>query len=165
MPFSGIAACATDTACRNAIPRKVASNARFVGKWNDSKVGRECGALRERAGVFAIVLEAMPREVAKVITDEISVPTLGIGAGPDCDGQVLVLNDILGLTFRRPAKFVRRYMDGAAQIKTALSRFKADVEEGICPSDTESYHLSEEAILLLPEIVSRIRMAKSSQTE
>jgi 3-methyl-2-oxobutanoate hydroxymethyltransferase len=130
---------------------------------NIEKLLQDAVAL-ERAGVFAIVLEGIPREVAKMITDEISVPTLGIGAGPDCDGQVLVLNDILGLTFRRPAKFVRRYMDGAAHIKTALARFKADVEARTYPADAESYHLSEDVMSFLPEIVSRIRMEKISES-
>src|SRR5262249_54476245 len=72
----------------------------------------------DHTGVFAMVLEGIPREVAKIITDQISTPTLGIGAGPDCDGQVLVLNDLLGLTFKRPAKFVRQYLDGSLQIAT-----------------------------------------------
>lgn len=95
----------------------------------------------DNAGVFAMVLEAIPREVAKVITEQVSAATLGIGAGPDCDGQVLVLNDLLGLTFKRSAKFVRQYLDGSSQIAAALTKFKADVEAGVFPGDAESYHL------------------------
>jgi len=115
----------------------------------------------DKAGAFAIVLEGIPREVAKIITEQLSVPTLGIGAGPDCDGQVLVLNDLLGLTFRRPAKFVRQYLNGAAEIATALARFKADVEAGAYPRDTESYHLSAALQSELPHILGRIRSSRS----
>ena len=113
----------------------------------------------DKAGVFAMVLESIPREVSKVISEEVSAPTLGIGAGPDCDGQVLVLNDILGLTFKRPAKFVRQYMCGASDIGSALTQFKADIESGAYPTDTESYHLPSELRLRLPEILERIRGA------
>jgi 3-methyl-2-oxobutanoate hydroxymethyltransferase len=109
------------------------------------------------AGVFAIVLEGIPREVAKIITEEVSVPTLGIGAGPDCDGQVLVLNDLLGLTFGRPAKFVRQYLHGASQIAAALAQFKTDVESGTYPADRESYHLGAELYSELPKIRTRVR--------
>jgi 3-methyl-2-oxobutanoate hydroxymethyltransferase len=95
----------------------------------------------DQAGVFSIVLEGVPREVAAMITKEIKAPTIGIGAGPDCDGQVLVLHDILGLTFAPPAKFVRRYGDAAVLISNAVRQFKTDVESGGYPSDEESYHL------------------------
>ena len=111
----------------------------------------------DSAGVFAMVLEGIPRDVAKVISEAVSAPTLGIGAGPDCDGQVLVLNDLLGLTFKRPAKFVRQYMNGTSMIGEALSRFKADVESGRYPSDGESYHLPENLRSALPEILKRVQ--------
>jgi 3-methyl-2-oxobutanoate hydroxymethyltransferase len=111
----------------------------------------------DNAGVFAMVLEGVPREVAKVISGEVSTPTLGIGAGPDCDGQVLVLNDLLGLTFKRPAKFVRRYINGSALIGGALSKFKADVASGAYPADSESYHLPSDLQSALSEILKRIR--------
>ena len=111
----------------------------------------------DSAGVFAMVLEGIPRDVAKVISEAVSAPTLGIGAGPDCDGQVLVLNDLLGLTFKRPAKFVRQYMNGTSMIGEALSRFKADVESGRYPSDGESYHLPEHLRSALPEILKRVQ--------
>ncbi len=75
----------------------------------------------DQAGVFSIVLEGVPREVAAMITREVSAPTIGIGAGPDCDGQVLVFHDILNLTFAEPAKFVRRYADAAALITNAVT--------------------------------------------
>ena len=111
----------------------------------------------DRAGVFAMVLEGIPREVAKVISEAVSAPTLGIGAGPDCDGQVLVLNDLLGLTFKRHAKFVRQYMNGIAIVGEALSRFKADIESGSYPSDGESYHLPEDLRSALPKILKRVQ--------
>jgi 3-methyl-2-oxobutanoate hydroxymethyltransferase len=111
----------------------------------------------DRAGVFSMVLEGIPREVGKLISEEVSAPTLGIGAGPDCDGQVLVLNDLLGLTFKRPAKFVRRYMNGSALIGDALSKFKVDVASGAYPADTESYHLPGNLQSALSEMLKRIR--------
>src|SRR5215470_12344710 len=88
---------------------------------------RDATAL-DRAGVACLFLEGIPREVAEMITSEVAAPTIGIGAGPGCDGQVLVLHDILNLTFAEPAKFVRRYADAAALITGAVGQFKADVE-------------------------------------
>lgn len=111
----------------------------------------------ERAGVFCMVLEGMPREVAAMITAELRVPTIGIGAGPECDGQVLVLHDMLNLTFTPHAKFVRQYGDAAATIRRALESYKADVEAGSFPSDAESYHLSVETRQALENIVERKR--------
>jgi 3-methyl-2-oxobutanoate hydroxymethyltransferase len=97
------------------------------------------------AGVFAIVLEGVPDIVAQVITQEVPVPTIGIGAGPDCDGQVLVYHDVLGLHNDRLAKFVRQYTHLADIATEALERFFADVESGDFPSDAESYHMDEES--------------------
>jgi 3-methyl-2-oxobutanoate hydroxymethyltransferase len=94
------------------------------------------------AGAFAIVLEGMPREIAARITNELPVPTIGIGAGPDCDGQVLVWHDLLGLNFDVQPKFARRYADLGAEIGRALERYIADVRSGAYPSDQESYHLA-----------------------
>jgi len=111
----------------------------------------------DKAGVFAIVLEGIPRELAKAITETISVPTLGIGAGPDCDGQVLVLNDLLGLTFKRPAKFVRQYCSGQSELGSALAKFRADIESGSYPRDAEAYHLTTDLQMKLPEILRRAR--------
>src|SRR5271169_1695916 len=89
----------------------------------------------ERAGVACVYLEGIPREVAAMITAEIETPTIGIGAGPDCDGQVLVFHDILNLTFGPPAKFVRHYGDAAAEITHAVQAFRADVLSRQYPSD------------------------------
>ena len=98
----------------------------------------------DRAGVACIYLEGIPREVAAMITAEVSTPTIGIGAGPECDGQVLVFHDILNLTFGHPAKFVRRYADAAALISDAVQAFRADVISRQYPGDQESYHLPKE---------------------
>ncbi|HZR27360.1 MAG TPA: 3-methyl-2-oxobutanoate hydroxymethyltransferase [Terriglobales bacterium] len=111
----------------------------------------------ERAGAFCIVLEGMPREVAAMITAEVHVPTIGIGAGPECDGQVLVLHDMLNLTFAPPAKFVRQYADVAGTIRRALENYKVDVESGAFPGDEESYHLPAETRLALEGITERKR--------
>src|SRR3954463_10346284 len=109
----------------------------------------------DRAGVFSIVLEGIPREVAAMITAEVSAPTIGIGAGPECDGQVLVFHDILGLTFAPPAKFVRRYGDLGAAITHAVENFKADVASGHYPNDDESYHLPKETKAALEALLAR----------
>jgi 3-methyl-2-oxobutanoate hydroxymethyltransferase len=111
----------------------------------------------ERAGVFCVVLEGIPREVGAMITAELRVPTIGIGAGPDCDGQVLVLHDMLNLTFAPPAKFVRQYGDAAATIRHALESYKTDVEAGRFPGDEESYHLPAETRAALEHITERKR--------
>ncbi|HEY3627254.1 MAG TPA: 3-methyl-2-oxobutanoate hydroxymethyltransferase [Terracidiphilus sp.] len=93
------------------------------------------------AGAGVLVLEGVPREVAASITAELSIPTIGIGAGPDCDGQILVFHDLLNLTFAPPAKFVRRYADAAALVRSAVEHYREDVEHRMFPSDQESYHL------------------------
>ena len=105
----------------------------------------------EEAGCFAIVLEGVPRELAKIVTDELHIPTIGIGAGPDCDGQILVLHDIMTMTFSAPAKFVRRYADVAGVMREALGEYRRDVETRTFPSDAESYHLSREMKDLMGE--------------
>jgi 3-methyl-2-oxobutanoate hydroxymethyltransferase len=95
----------------------------------------------EAAGAFAIVLESIPRELAGRITAELRIPTIGIGAGPDCDGQVLVINDLLGLSFGHQPKFARRYADVGEIISRAAAEYCRDVQQGRFPSDQESYHL------------------------
>jgi 3-methyl-2-oxobutanoate hydroxymethyltransferase len=96
------------------------------------------------AGCFAVVLEGVPTEVAAIVTDAVDVPTIGIGAGPRCDGQVLVAHDLLGIEDRIAPKFVRRYADMKAEMVDAMSRYAADVRAGAFPGDAESYHLSAE---------------------
>jgi 3-methyl-2-oxobutanoate hydroxymethyltransferase len=99
----------------------------------------------ERAGCFAIVLEGIPSELGGELTRALHIPTIGIGAGPDCDGQILVLHDLLGLSFGRPAKFVRRYADLSGAIRGALEAFGDDVRSGDYPSAAESYAASPES--------------------
>jgi 3-methyl-2-oxobutanoate hydroxymethyltransferase len=111
----------------------------------------------DRAGVACIYLEGIPREVAAMITAEVDTPTIGIGAGPECDGQVLVFHDILNLTFGEPAKFVRRYGDAAALITNAVQAFRADVVSHQYPSDRESYHLPKETRAALETVLERKR--------
>jgi len=111
----------------------------------------------DRAGVCCLVLEGIPREVAAMITEEVETPTIGIGAGPDCDGQVLVFHDILNLTFAPPAKFVRRYADVASVISDALNAYKNDVQTGGYPGDAESYHLPKDTAAALETIRARKR--------
>src|ERR1700686_2612299 len=111
----------------------------------------------ERVGVACIVLEGIPREVAAMITAEVETPTIGIGAGPECDGQVLVFHDLLNLTFAPPAKFVRRYGDAAALITQAVLAFRADVRSLQYPSDEESYHLPKETKAGLDTVLARKR--------
>ena len=94
----------------------------------------------EAAGAFAIVLEAIPAELAKTITEQLTIPTIGIGAGPHCDGQILVLYDLLGLFDEFVPKFVKPYAHLKADALQALRRYKEEVEEGKFPGDSESYH-------------------------
>jgi 3-methyl-2-oxobutanoate hydroxymethyltransferase len=97
------------------------------------------------AGAGAIVLEGIPREAAAAITAVLPIPTIGIGAGPDCDGQILVFHDLVNLSFAPAAKFVRRYADAAALFRSAIEHYREDVEHRAFPSDEESYHLPASA--------------------
>ena len=93
----------------------------------------------ERAGVFAIVLEGIPRELGGEVSRALTIPTIGIGAGAECDGQVLVLHDLIGLSFGKPAKFVRRYAEVGETIRHAVAAFRDDVRSGRYPSAAETY--------------------------
>jgi 3-methyl-2-oxobutanoate hydroxymethyltransferase len=99
----------------------------------------------EDAGAFAIVLEVVPREIASLITESISIPTIGIGAGAGCDIQVLVLHDMLGLSFGKLARFVRPYANLHEVMTEAVTRYADDVRNGTYPSEAESYALPAEA--------------------
>ncbi|GKS65025.1 3-methyl-2-oxobutanoate hydroxymethyltransferase [Nitrospira sp.] len=94
----------------------------------------------EAAGAFALVLEAVPADLARKVTQALSIPTIGIGAGPHCDGQVLVIYDLLGLFDSFVPKFVKTYAHLKADALQALGRYKEEVEQGKFPSDSESYH-------------------------
>ena len=128
--------------------------------------GKTLGAVEElmkdavaldRAGVAFLVLEGIPREVAAMITAEVETPTIGIGAGPDCDGQVLVFHDLVGMTFQPPAKFVRRYADLSNEITGAVTAFREDVKNRAYPSDAESYHLPKDTRISLETMAERKR--------
>jgi 3-methyl-2-oxobutanoate hydroxymethyltransferase len=100
----------------------------------------------EQAGCFAVVLEAVPAQVAARITQELTVPTLGIGSGRDCDGQVLVYHDLLGLYQGKSPRFVKRYAELAPVIEDALERFAVDVRSGTFPGDEHTYSIPEEEL-------------------
>lgn len=114
--------------------------------------GRELEAARmliqeakelEAAGVFSLVLEGVPDVVARMVTEQVSIPTIGIGAGPHTDGQVLVYTDLLGLNFGRYPKFVRRYEELGERGIAAMTRFVSDIMSGAFPGEAEVYHLDE----------------------
>lgn len=98
----------------------------------------------QHAGCFAIVLEGVPDSVAKMVTDSLDIPTIGIGAGRHCDGQVLVWHDLLGIENRVAPKFVRRYADLKTASVDAISAYADDVRSGAFPDESESYHLTAE---------------------
>lgn len=97
----------------------------------------------EQVGCFSIVLEAVPAELAAIITDQLTIPTIGIGAGPGCDGQVLVFHDVLGLYDGHTPKFARRYADLGTEMREAFVRYLADVRAGTFPDEVrESFHMA-----------------------
>ena len=103
-------------------------------------------------GCFAIVLECVPDAVARLVTDSVPVPTIGIGAGRHCDGQVLVYHDLLGFEDRLRPKFVRRYAELGADTTAAVARFAEDVRAGTFPSSEETYHTSDSVADALPRL-------------
>ena len=121
----------------------------------------EDALMLEEAGVFAVVLEVVPREVAREVTRALRVPTVGIGAGPDCDAQILVTHDLLGLSFSRSSpRFVRQYADVRAAMNDAINRYAEDVRSGAFPSDAESYPLPADAAAQL-----KLAEAEGQETE
>jgi 3-methyl-2-oxobutanoate hydroxymethyltransferase len=105
----------------------------------------------EAAGCFAVVLEAVPAPVAARISDALTVPTIGIGAGPDCDGQVLVWHDLLGVSDRQPARFVKRYANVGEEIRRALESFSAEVRSGAFPAAEHTYSIPEDELELFTQ--------------
>jgi 3-methyl-2-oxobutanoate hydroxymethyltransferase len=103
-------------------------------------------ALLQDEGVYALVVEGVPAVVGTRLTEALEIPTIGIGAGPDTDGQVLVLHDLLGMTKKTPAKFVRQYADLGAAITEAIGRFAGDVRSGAFPGDDEAYATPEDLL-------------------
>jgi 3-methyl-2-oxobutanoate hydroxymethyltransferase len=117
----------------------------------------------EDAGAFAVVLEVVPREIARMITESISIPTIGIGAGVHCDIQVLVIHDMLGLSFGKQARFVRPYANLREVMTDAVTRYAEDVRNGTYPSEAESYALpAQTAAELNIEVPSRDSRAEKS---
>jgi 3-methyl-2-oxobutanoate hydroxymethyltransferase len=114
------------------------------------------------AGCFAVVLEAVPAPVAARISERLAAPTIGIGSGPDCDGQVLVLHDVLGLYEGRSPRFARRYADLASEIRSALARFGDEVRSGAFPTEEHTYAMPEEE---LAEFLATIGSRAGSRTE
>lgn len=104
----------------------------------------EDAKILEEAGAFAIVLELVPREVAEIITKEVNISTIGIGAGAGCDIQVLVLHDLIGMTFGRQPRFVRQYVNLRNVMTEAIQHWTSDVKNGAYPNESESYGLTEE---------------------
>jgi 3-methyl-2-oxobutanoate hydroxymethyltransferase len=117
----------------------------------------------EDAGAFAVVLEVVPREIAKMITASISIPTIGIGAGVHCDIQVLVLHDMLGLSFSKQARFVRPYANLREVMTDAVTRYAEDVRNGTYPSEAESYALPAQTAAEL-DIESPSRDSKAEKS-
>jgi 3-methyl-2-oxobutanoate hydroxymethyltransferase len=119
---------------------------RVQGKTADeAKKLIEDAKMLEEAGAFAIVLELVPREVAEIVTNELTISTVGIGAGTNCDIQVLVLHDLIGFTFGRQPRFVRQYANVSEVISNAITNWVDDVKSGNYPSKEESYGLPEAA--------------------
>jgi len=109
----------------------------------------------EKAGCFAIVLECVPDRVAKFVTERLTIPTIGIGAGPYCDGQVLVTNDMVGLFDRFVPKFVKQYVKLSALISDGLKKYKDEVENGIFPDEEHSFTIKEEELKKLKKLKAK----------
>ena len=105
----------------------------------------------EKAGVFSVVMECIPKELAKLITERLRVPTIGIGAGPYCDGQILVFHDLVGFSNGYLPKFVKKYVDIHELLHRAIQEYRDDVREGKFPADNHSYHLKPELLRKLIE--------------
>ena len=118
----------------------------------------------EAAGCFAVVLEAVPAEVAARISQALTIPTIGIGSGPGCDGQVLVFHDLLGLYDGKAPRFVKRYADLAGDVKDALERYAADVRTGAFPADEHTYSIPAEELALFEKSVSGSRAESGTET-
>lgn len=114
----------------------------------------------EDAGCFSIVLEAIPSPIAKIITEQISIPTIGIGAGIDCDGQVLVFHDLIGLFERFTPKFVKQYAKISEDILSAVERYKSDVENMKFPEEKHSFSMNEKE---LEKLTTKIRVRSSKK--
>jgi len=115
----------------------------------------------EDAGVFSIVLESIPTEVTKIIAEKIKIPLIGIGAGPDCDGQVLVLYDILGLFDKFEPRFIKKYANLNKEILKALKTYKAEIHKGIFPADQHCYNMDKSEFKKLEELIEKSDLDES----
>jgi len=106
----------------------------------------EGAAALERAGCWGVVLELVPAPLARLVTERLAIPTIGIGAGPDCDGQVLVFHDVVGLFSGFTPTFVKRYTEAGAAIKTAIARYASDVRSGAFPAEGQSFRMKEDVL-------------------
>jgi 3-methyl-2-oxobutanoate hydroxymethyltransferase len=111
---------------------------------------RDARAL-EAAGCYAVVLECIPTELARIITGQLAIPTIGIGAGPGCDGQVLVLNDLLGLDDAFTPRFVKRFAELGAEVRGAVTRYAGEVKAGAFPADEHTFHSSSVRLVPVPD--------------
>lgn len=128
---------------------------RVQGKTAETaKIMIEDAKMLEEAGAFAIVLELVPREIAEIITKELTISTVGIGAGSECDIQVLVLHDLIGFTFGRQPRFVRQYANVSQVITDAITHWMEDVKSGNYPSESESYGFPEDVKIGEPKSAS-----------
>jgi 3-methyl-2-oxobutanoate hydroxymethyltransferase len=118
----------------------------------------------EAAGCFAVVLEAVPAQVAARITESLAVPTIGIGSGRGCDGQVLVFHDLLGLYDGKAPRFVKRYADRAVETRSALERYAADVRSGSFPAEEHTYSIPEDELAAFEEAISGSRAESGTET-
>ncbi len=137
IPVMGHVGLTPQTATQMKVQGKDAASARQI--MNEAKI-------LQQQGCFSIVLECIPQEVASLITQQLEIPTIGIGAGVHCDGQVLVSHDILGLFTRYQPKFSKKYIELAPLIVQAFKQYKKDVETGRFPDDAHSFHMSEQEI-------------------
>ncbi len=115
----------------------------------------EDARLLEDAGAFSVVLEAVPTELARIITETLSVPTIGIGAGQHCDGQVLVMHDMFGLSLRKLPKFARQYADLGQALRSGFSAYRDDVKQRNFPDAEHSYHMRREELERLRELLGK----------
>jgi 3-methyl-2-oxobutanoate hydroxymethyltransferase len=120
-------------------PQSVHSMGGYKVQKEEERLMEDAKAVEE-AGAFAIVLECVPRDISKKITETLSIPTIGIGAGPDCDGQVLVIHDLLGLLGDFRPKFVKTYLNLRSDMDKAIKGYIEDVKGGTFPDDTHSFH-------------------------
>jgi 3-methyl-2-oxobutanoate hydroxymethyltransferase len=129
-------------------PQSICRLGQFKVQGKESEEARRiCGEAQdlERAGVFAVILECIPQDLARRITDKLKVPTIGIGAGPHCDGQILVFHDLVGYSTGYIPKFVKRYADLQSVIGQAVKRYSDDVRRGAYPDELHSYHRKKPA--------------------